>query len=52
LGTDLVRTVYDSLYLALAAHRDLVLITADRKFYDTVRSSQLAARIVWIEDAV
>jgi predicted nucleic acid-binding protein len=52
LATELGRTVYDSLYLALAVRRDCVLITADRKFYDTVHSSRLAPRILWIKDAV
>jgi predicted nucleic acid-binding protein len=52
LATELGRTVYDSLYLALAVRLDSVLITADRKFYDAVFASRLASRIVWIEDAV
>jgi len=52
LATELGRTVYDSLYLALAVRRDLTLVTAVRKFYDAVHASRLAASIVWIEDAV
>ncbi len=39
------RSVYDSLYLALAAERDARMITADRKFCDAVRRGPLAPRI-------
>lgn len=52
LGTELGRTVYDSVYLSLAIRLDRHLITADRRFYDAVRASRLSSRIVWIEDAV
>jgi len=52
LATELGRSVYDSSYLALAVRQDSVLVTADRKFYDAVRASRLASRIVWIKDAV
>lgn len=50
IATALDRTVYDSIYLALAMAQDCALVTADRKFYSSVTSSALANHIQWIED--
>lgn len=50
LAAELDRTVYDSLYLALAITRDWPLITADRKFYSSVMTSSFAAHIRWVAD--
>jgi predicted nucleic acid-binding protein len=51
LAVSLDQTVYDCLYLALAASRRSVMVTADRRFCDAVRDSIWADRILWIEDA-
>jgi predicted nucleic acid-binding protein len=50
LAITLDRSVYDSLYLALAVAQDCQLITADRKFYSAVSSSSLGSYVRWIED--
>lgn len=45
-------SLYDCLYLALAEASDAKLVTADRRFLDTIRRGPLASSIIWIEDAV
>jgi predicted nucleic acid-binding protein len=50
IAASLDRTVYDSLYLALAVEQDCALITADQKFYSVVATSSLANHIRWVED--
>ena len=49
IATDLGRSFYDCLYLALAQREDSALVTADRKFYDAVRASALTSWIRWVE---
>ena len=44
------RTMYDSMYLALADDLDLQLITADRKLHNAIATISLAGRILWIEN--
>jgi len=44
------RTVYDSVYLALAAHHDCRLVTADRRFYNALRKTPLESSLLWIGD--
>ena len=44
------RTVYDSTYLALAAHHDCRLVTADRRFYNALIKSPLKASLCWVGD--
>jgi predicted nucleic acid-binding protein len=44
------RTVYDSLYLALAVHESCAMVTADRKLYDAIQGGPLAPHIGWIEE--
>jgi predicted nucleic acid-binding protein len=44
------RTVYDSLYLALAVHEDCAMVTADRKLYDAIQGSPMAPHIGWVEE--
>ncbi len=48
LQTD--RTVYDSLYLALAVTHGCQMVTADRKFYNTLTISTFATNLLWVED--
>lgn len=50
LATSLRRTVYDSLYLALAIDTGARLVTADRRFHASVTASPLAGHILWVED--
>ena len=44
------RTVYDSLYIALAVHLDSRLVTADEKLYNALKDGPLGDRITWVED--
>jgi predicted nucleic acid-binding protein len=50
LACSLDTTLYDSLYLALAALLDCPLITADRRFYSALRGSQWAQLVHWVEE--
>jgi len=50
LATSLRRTVYDSLYLALAIDTGARLVTADRRFHASVAASPLAGHILRVED--
>ena len=44
------RTVYDSVYLALAAHHDCRLVTADRRFINALRKTPLETSLLWVGD--
>ena len=44
------RGVYDFFYLALAWHRSIRLVTADRTFYRRIADGPYADYISWIED--
>ena len=44
------RTVYDCAYLALAIESGNPLVTADRRFYDAVKTGPLAAHMRWLGD--
>ena len=43
-------TIYDSLYLALANSRGCSLVTADKKFYESISKGIDSSRIIWIEN--
>ena len=43
-------TVYDGLYLALAAGNECRVVTADRRLYEACRSGALAQAVSWVED--
>lgn len=44
------QSVYDSLYLALAMKLGLPCVTADRKFYQALQTTQYRTRLRWIEE--
>ena len=44
------RTVYDSLYIALAASQECQLITDDRKLYDALQATSWASFMTLIEN--
>ena len=44
------RTFYDSLYLALARSQDCSVVTADRRFYNSLQETPLSHSLVWVED--
>lgn len=44
------RTVYDSLYLALAIQEQAPMVTADAKFYNALQATPLVASLLWVED--
>lgn len=44
------RTLYDSLYLALALHLETRLVTADERFRNAFQDGPLTGAIVWIGD--
>jgi predicted nucleic acid-binding protein len=44
------RTVYDSLYLALAIQLDGQMVTADRRLVNALAATPYAARVCWVED--
>jgi predicted nucleic acid-binding protein len=47
LGTG--RTVYDSMYVALAVSRACSLVTADRKLYNALQNSPYEKFLLWVE---
>lgn len=47
LQTD--RTVYDSLYVALAVSLDARLVTADQKLFNSLQAGIFALRVHWID---
>jgi predicted nucleic acid-binding protein len=50
IATECGRSIYDSLYIALADIRTCQLITADRKLVNAFKHSPYAARLRWVED--
>jgi predicted nucleic acid-binding protein len=44
------RTVYDSMYVALAAARGCRLVTADRKLYNGLQYPPYDQLLLWVED--
>jgi len=45
------RTIYDSLYLALAVQLGGRMDTADQRLYNSLAATSLAAHIAWVADA-
>lgn len=50
LAVSFGRTVYDSLYIALALSRQCQLVTADRRLYNSLTRGPLAPTLLWVED--
>jgi predicted nucleic acid-binding protein len=50
IAEELHRTMYDSLYLALAERKGYRLVTADHRFYNSLKHSRLGPIIVRVED--
>ena len=48
IAIDTGRTVYDSLYLALAIRQKVKLITADKRFVNALAKSPYAKHITWL----
>ena len=46
------RTVYDSIYLALATGLGCKLVTADRKLYNGLRGGQFNDDVLWVADLI
>jgi predicted nucleic acid-binding protein len=44
------QTFYDSLYLALAMAEKTRMVTADRKFYETLAGTSSGRNMLWIEE--
>ncbi len=52
IALDTGRTVYDSIYLALAVALGCKLVTADQKLYNALRASVFAADVTWVADPI
>lgn len=50
IAAEFERTVYDSLYLALAQSTGCPLVTADRKLYNALKPTRFAPQLLWVED--
>ena len=46
------RSVYDSLYLALAVQENAVMVTADEKFYNALQATPMKPYLLWVEDII
>jgi predicted nucleic acid-binding protein len=46
------RTVYDSIYLALATALGCKFVTADQKLYNALRNGLFAADVLWVADPI
>jgi len=44
------RSLYDGLYLSLAIAIDGQMVTADLKFYESLKTGPYANRLLWVED--
>jgi predicted nucleic acid-binding protein len=44
------RSIYDCLYLALAVRLDGQMVTADRRFYDSLANGPLGKYVAWVGD--
>jgi predicted nucleic acid-binding protein len=49
IAREISHPIYDCLYLSLALLLDAVVVTADKKFYNSVFSSPYQSNIAWVE---
>jgi predicted nucleic acid-binding protein len=52
IAIGLNRTVYDSLYVALALQHHCRMVTADRRLHQHLRGGPFAFHVQWVEDAL
>jgi predicted nucleic acid-binding protein len=52
LATQIQRTVYDCLYLALAVQLDGQMVTADQRLYNSVAATPLSRHVAWVADTI
>jgi predicted nucleic acid-binding protein len=50
IGIRTGRTVYDSVYLALAIRENVSMVTADERFFNAIKATPLSSHITWVED--
>ena len=50
LATRFDRSVYDSMYLAVAVLRHCPVVTADRRLHDALAEGPLRSHILWVAD--
>jgi predicted nucleic acid-binding protein len=50
IAVQVQRTLYDSLYLALAVQESAVMVTADEKFYNVLLATPLKSFVLWVAD--
>ena len=50
LTLDTATNLYDCIYLALAVLQDACVVTADLRFYHSLRLGPLAGRVLWVGD--
>ena len=50
IATRFGRSVYDSLYLALATSTHCQVVTSDRRLYASLKRGPLAPCLLWVED--
>ncbi len=50
IANETYRSLYDCLYLSLALAIDGQMVTADLKFYDSLKTGPYANRLLWVEE--
>jgi predicted nucleic acid-binding protein len=50
IAEEFERTVYDSLYVALAQKTGNCLVTADGKLYNALKATRLRPMLMWVEE--
>jgi predicted nucleic acid-binding protein len=46
------RSIYDALYVALAASQSCPLVTADRKLFNALKDHARVVQLLWVEDVL